>query len=300
MACNQLLRKDIVCGMTSAILMALGAGVANAGVAVSAKAAEQNANRPAPYAALTLGVAALTAAGVALIVRGVWADWRLWAFGIVLGSLYVCAIGGTLWANKMWPPSLVWSTANMAFLLPILFSAVLLREPLRWIDLATVLGVGVMLAGLATPAAGLETAARSRAARWGALGTVFLTNGLLMFGFKLQSVLAPGASTSCLSAIIYGCGSVFAWGWYLGQRHTEVTHAELRWGATAGVGTGMAILALLHAMHLPAAVAFPLIQGTSLVGGVALCALIFHELWSWRKTGALALGIIAMLLAGIR
>lgn len=286
--------------MNSAILMALGAGVANTGVAVAAKAAERNICRPAPYAALTLGIASLTAAVVALMLHGAWMDGRSWALGSVLGCIYVGAIGSMLLANRVWAPSLVWSTANMAFLLPILLSALLLGEPLHWLDLLTVLGVGVMLAGLVSPTGSAATSTRSAAERWGVLGAVFLTNGLLMFGFKLQPALAPQASAACLSAIIYGCGSLLGWGWYLAQRQTVVTHGELRWGTTTGVATGLGMLALLHAMHLPAAVAFPIIQGSSLAGGVALCAVIYHEPWPLRKTVALAMGIIALIFAGLR
>ena len=142
--------------------------------------------------------------------------------------------------------------------------------------------------------------ARARAGRWIALGAVFLTNGLLMFGFKVHTMLAPGASPACLSAVMYGGGSLLAWGIYLGKRQTTLVRAEVGWGLATGVGTGTAILLLLPAMGLPAAVSFPLIQGTSLAGGVTLCALIFRESWSLRKTGALLVGMATLLLAGMR
>ena len=48
---------------------------------------------------------------------------------------------------------------------------------------------------------------------------------------------------------------------------------EVGWGLGTGLAVGLAALALLPAMRLPAAAAFPVIQGTSLAGGVLLCAL---------------------------
>ena len=227
---------------------------------------------------------------------------RLAAMGVwrVLGALYLGAIVSGLWANRLWPPSLVWSTSSMAFLLPILCSAALLGESLRWIDLLIVAGMLAMLAGLITPAIDKDTVEQNTSKRWAALGTVFLINGLLMFGFKLLPRLAPGMSSACFSAVMYGSGSILAWGWYLGTRQSMITRTEARCGAATGIGIGLAMLALLQAMHLPAAVAFPLIQGISLAGGVALCAVIFREPWPPRKTGALFMGIIALLLTGMR
>lgn len=287
--------------MIEAIYLALGSGVANAGVAVAAKAAERNACRVIPYAAMTLGTAGVTACVAALLTHGAWGGGRLWALGVVLGLIYIGAVGSVLWANRVWAPSLVWSMANMAFLLPILCSALLLHESLHWLDLAIVAGFAVMLLGLLPPRAkGNAPAPRATAWQWLTLGAVFLTNGLLMFGFKLHTFYAPHASTACLSAIMCGCGCLVSWGLSLGIRKTAVLRAEVGWGMATGVATGAAILALLPAMHLPAMVAFPLIQGTSLAGGVALCAVIYREPWSLRKTAALLIGIATLLLAGMR
>jgi len=286
--------------MNTAFIMAFGAGVANAGVAVASKAAERNACRVAPYAALTLAIASLTTASAAIVMHGTWMDWRLWAIGGILGVLYLGAIASMLYANSLWPPSLVWSTANMAFLLPILCSAVLLGEALRWIDVLIVAGILAMLLGLMMPMPRQETVGRNTAVRWLILGGVFLSNGLLMFGFKLFDKLAPGTSSACFSAIMYGSGSLLAWIWYLGSRQTAITRSEVRFGVATGVGIGTAMLTLMQAMHLPAAVAFPIIQGISLAGGVALCACIFREPWPLRKTGALLTGIVALLLTAIR
>ena len=63
---------------------------------------------------------------------------------------------------------------------------------------------------------------------------------------------------------------------------------------------GLSALAMLTAMQLPAAAAFPVIQGTSLAGGVLACALVFRESLTQRKLAALAVGLGAMVLTAWR
>ncbi len=71
---------------------------------------------------------------------------------------------------------------------------------------------------------------------------------------------------------------------------------EIGCGLASGAASALAGLAMLGAMSLPAAVAFPVIQGVSLLGGVLLCAVVFHEHLTWRKLAALAVGGGALLL----
>lgn len=291
----------------TALLMAAAAGVANAGVAAASKAAERSRCRLAPYGLVALGVASLTACAPALSGPSDWRDWRLWAFGGVMGALYLAAIASMLRANRLWPPSVVWSAANMAFVLPILLSALCLREPLRWLDAAIATGFVLMLLELTREAAAAGNqpdAATSptpaTAARWLLLSVVFATNGLLMFGFKLFGVWLPGQRAPCLVAVMYGSGAALALGALLARRSFSVTRTEAGWGLATGTAVGLAALALLPAMQLPAAVAFPVIQGLSLAGGVLLCAWLFCERLTPRKLLALAAGLAAMALAGLR
>ena len=73
--------------------------------------------------------------------------------------------------------------------------------------------------------------------------------------------------------------------------------SELWTGLLVGIATGAAVLLLLPAMGLPAAVAFPVIQGISLLGGVLLTAVVFRERLNWRKGSGLLLGLALILLA---
>jgi multidrug transporter EmrE-like cation transporter len=287
--------------VNAALILAVGSGMANAVVAVASKGAERSRCRLAPYSAIALGTAAATAFAVALEMRASWNSWPLWLFGIVMGVLFLAAIACMLRANRVWNPSMVWSAANMAFVMPILLSALTLGEPLRWMDAVIAAGLLVMLAGLADPkGVGVSDPLPLPKGRRLLLAAVFATNGLLMYGFKLFGVLLPAATPSCLVAIMYGSGALVALGLLVVRGPFRFARVEAGWGLAAGVATSAAVLALLPAMRLPAAVAFPAIQGTALVGGVLLCALFFKERLTLRKLGALLCGLAAFVLAGMR
>ncbi len=287
--------------VNAALILAVGSGMANAVVAVASKGAERSRCRLAPYSAIALGTAAATAFAVALKMRAAWNSWPLWLFGIVMGVLFLAAIACMLRANRVWNPSMVWSAANMAFVMPILLSALTLGEPLRWMDAVIAAGLLVMLAGLADPkGVGVSDPLPLPKGRRLLLAAVFATNGLLMYGFKLFGVLLPAATPSCLVAIMYGSGALVALGLLVVRGPFRFARVEAGWGLAAGVATSAAVLALLPAMRLPAAVAFPAIQGTALVGGVLLCALFFKERLTLRKLGALLCGLAAFVLAGMR
>jgi len=146
--------------------MAVGVGVCNSGVALAAKGAERARCRVVPYCLVAFAVAGLAAFVASLGGAVNWADWRLWAFGSAMGALFLAAMAVMLHANCCWPPSIVWSAANMAFVLPILASAAVLGEPLRWMDAAIVGGVALMLAGLTDQRVKGGTAATGRLARF--------------------------------------------------------------------------------------------------------------------------------------
>ena len=290
--------------MNSAWLMAIGTGVCNSGVALSGKSAERSRCRPASYALIAFSVAGAMAFVIASGLDGNWSDWRLWAIGMAMGFLYLVAISSLLHANRYWPPSIVWSAANMAFVAPIFLSGLILREPLQWMDALIAAGVALMLIGLADPAArsgrnadDTPAGRHPRAVRPLLLAIVFAANGLLMFGYKLFHVVLPEQRASCLVAAVYGCAALLAAAAVMVRGGPiRVNRAELGWGLCAGAAAGLAALALLGAMQLPAATAFPVIQGTSLAGGVLLCALVFRERLTLRKLAALAIGLGAMTL----
>lgn len=289
--------------MDYAWMMALAVGGCNSFVALFSKAAENRHCRTAPFCLATFGVAGITAFLTAFSVSAPWGDWRLWLLGATMGLLYIAATAAMLRANACWPPSIVWSGANMAFVVPILLSALFLKEPLRWIDAAIFAGVILMLAGLAdrvdgaaATAAGERNASPTPSRRWLPLALVFVTNGALMMAFKLSAVLLPCRPPACLVAVIYGTGFAMSAIIMYAQGDLRLNRKEALMGLGAGTASSLSALAMLVAMRLPAAAAFPVVQGLSLSGGVLLCAASFHERLTSRKIAALAIGLGAMAL----
>lgn len=284
--------------MDAAWFFALGVGVCNSVIAAVAKSAERGRCRATAYSLVLFAVAAVTALAVALLGGGVdWLDWRLWCYGLIMGGSYLAANVVSLHANRSWPPSVVWASANAAFVVPILASLPLLGEPLRWLDIPILAGVGFMVSGLVEPRGDGGPATEASAMRRGLLvAAVFCFNGLVMVGFKLFPHVLPGQSSAGMVAVTYGSAAALAMVLLLRKGRPGLAPREVRHGLGVGVLMGVAAIAILGAMKLPAAAVFPVIQGTSLVGGVTVCAMVFRERLTWRKASALAVGIGAMVL----
>ena len=215
-----------------------------------------------------------------------------------MGLLYYAAIVNMVQANRLGPPSLPWAMANLALVVPVVLAAVFLKEKLQLIDGISLLAFGGMLLAFMRGSSRTdEVAAGNREGLVFLLILVFLTNGFLMFGFKLNSFLPVGVNTSALPAIIYGMGSLAAWLNEYRKPHRKYHLKELYMGGGAGIGMGASIFLLLLAMKLPAVVAFPVIQGISFLGGIFTTALIYREyLNRWKITGII-LGLAVILLS---
>lgn len=279
--------------------MAIAAGCCNGIVALAGKAAERWHCRPTIYALAAFPVAGIAAYGTTLGRSVAWDSGLLWTFGGVMGCLYLVAFAAMVAANRYWSPSLVWSAANMAFVMPILLSALFLSESMRPLDAVIALGIGIMLVGLAMGGAGAETKAGHPQAsvwlRWGLLAAVFAANGGIMFCFKLYGGLVPDAPPGALIAAVYCCGALAGAVWS-GRGLLTIKRAEAGCGLGAGTAMALAGMAMLGAMRLPAGAVFPVLQGVSLLSGVLLCAWVFGERLTARKLVALAVGLAAMIL----
>jgi drug/metabolite transporter (DMT)-like permease len=281
---------------------AVGAGLATAGVSLCLKAAERHECRPRAYGLAQLGIATLLSLAVAVAQGANWTGGWFWVLGLAAGALMYGAIPIMIAANRVSPPSLVWAMANMGLLLPILGSAVFLDEPLRPLDaIVLALFAGLLALFQRGTRAAQDTRPGSRAKVVLLLAAVLAVNGLLMFGFKINGMLFPEHASGRLSAVMYGTAALLALIQFRGWRELrEIRSGEWRWGSAAGLASGTSILLLLPTMRLPASVAFPIIQGASLLSGCLLTALVFRErLNKWKLAGIL-LGLAVLILAVLR
>ena len=280
------------------ILCAVGAGLANTIVAVTMKGAERYDCRPSRFSAIAMTIASLVSLIVAWTQPGLWFNYRLWIMGAIMGVLFYVGMVTMVRANRLGPPSLPWTMANLALVVPVMLAAIFLKENLQLIDGASLMAFGVMLLAFMRGSSRVdEFAVGSRAALVILLILIFLINGFLMFGFKLNSLLPAGVNTSALSAIMYGTGCLLAWLDECRKPRRKYHLKEVFLGGCMGIGSGASVLLLLLAMGLPAVVAFPVVQGVSLLGGIFITALIYREhLNRWKITGII-LGLAVILLS---
>lgn len=243
------------------------------------------------FGTVFMGTAALCSLAVIPVFPGMRSIFWSWSLGAGMGLIFIAGLMFTFQANKEGPPSIVWLMVNMGLIVPIALMAIFYHEPLYLSDLL-LMGTFILMLWLFRQ--GISTAGDFSGGRplyyVLLLILVFLTNGLLMFGFKLNQILYPAASKASFLASLYGSGCLlFLAVAYARHRGRLSQFHDLKWGMAAGIANVLANLFLQGAMSLPAVVAFPIMQGLSLLGGVILTGCLYRE----RLNGFKALGIIA-------
>jgi drug/metabolite transporter (DMT)-like permease len=280
------------------LICAVGAGLGNTISAVTVKGAEHHQCRPAKFGIVAMTFACLISLVIALLQAGSWADAKLWILGVILGVFMYTATIIMIHANRLGPPSLPWTMANLGLIVPIVLAAIFFNENLHGKDTVSLLVFGGMLTAFfrGTSTAG-DINVQKRSAFIFFLFIIFLLNGLLMFGYKLSHFFPADVNKSALSAIMYGTSALLAVFDELRKPKQKFTFSEFAWGIGMGTGSGMAMLLLLIAMKLPATIAFPTIQGVSFLGGICFTGFIFHEkINRWKITGIL-LGLAVIFLS---
>ena len=268
------------------------------GTAVCLKAAEQRSCGAPGFAMAQLSLAAALSFFVALVQGASWNGLSFWVLGMLAGVLTYAPIPIIIEANRICPPSLVWAMVNMGLLIPIVLSTFLLGEPFRPATVFILLAFTGMLVAFhkgIRPVDGNKKEDGFRAAKL--LTAILLVCGLQMFAMKLNVVFFPGVPSGRFSAVMFGVAAALA-GLYSAMKPGRMLNRnELCWGGIAGLTCGAAILLLLPTMMLPAAVAFPVIQGASLLGGVFLLAMVFRERMNIWKILGVVLGLAILGLA---
>lgn len=289
------------------LICAISCGLTNTVVGWSFKGA-QNAHCPTErFGGYGSGIALLAALVMLPFFSGPCLTGGVWLIGSGLGALFCATTALNVLANRMGPPSMAWSMANMGLLVPIILSW-RLGESFRWSDGVMLLVFGVMLLGFQRGMAQADDRIRTSRGRYILLlAAVFLVNGLLMFGFKWNGMRYPDANPASLLTAMYGG----AWGGFMvwmAIRHGGKTSAPanstlwptLKWGVVLGSAISLTQILMQAAMSLPAVVAFPLIQGLSLMGGVLLMAWVYRETLNGAKILGLIAGLAVMILSVLR
>lgn len=288
-----------------ALLCVVACGLANIAVGWSMKGAQNSGCRTAYFGICGNAAALLIAAATLPFFDGPRLVGGVWLIGLVLGGLFSASLSLGVLANLMGPPSVAWSMANMGLLVPIGLCC-LFGEALRGFDAVMLLAFVLMLAAFQrgmTQANDVLCTGKWRYALL--LAVIFVVNGLLMFCFKLNSLLYPTANKGVLLVGMYaGALVIFTLSALLRRRKSppagQTWVPALKWGGMLGASIGVTQLLLQASMALPAVIVFPLVQGLSLMGGVLLMAVIYREKFNPPKTLGLMLGLLVLILSVLR
>ena len=252
-----------------------------------------------PAFILALSIAGVVFAAIKAVGEpAAWQDWRLWLLCSAGGSMIFISTVLVAASCSIAPLSLIWTITNLAPLVPVAAGILLFNERLT-------AGVGIALAlfcgMVALFARGVGRAGDIRTGKaWTvaiACAAILATNGLWLVCTKVKERLFDGAFSAQFMLVCYGTAALCSVLWYV-KRHGRTRLHAVEWaaGGCAGAASAAGTLLLLGAMSLPSAVVFPVSTGLSLVIGVALGAVLFHERMNAGKVAAIFLGCAAVIL----
>ncbi|MHC4884108.1 MAG: hypothetical protein ACYTGH_03385 [Planctomycetota bacterium] len=278
--------------MALPLLYVIIAGSLYATMGLGYKVAERRGARSLPFTAAFCLVATLFALGKSASEETAWHDPRLWALGVGMGFLLIGAIVTLCQANRLGPPSLVWTIGNASVLLPVFVSPLLFNEAFLWVDPMTLL---LFVGALLCFARGMKREAGTSGGRgfhggWRltlALALQFLMNGGFVLCNKVKEHLYGGENSAGLAMIFYGTGALLPL-FILARRRVQplISRNELKAALLTGGCSCVGTLFFLAGMSLPSAVAFPLSGGIAHLGGIALTTWVYGEVINrWKALG---------------
>ena len=286
------------------LLMALAvlAGCAWAFLGLSYKMAERTRCRTQPFGLVFTLFGGLLMLGRSFTEHSTWQDPRLWLLGIAIGVMLFVGLSLALRAYALGSAAMIWMVINLALLLPIVLSNLIFHEALYWIDGGILLLFALMLVAFLRGSTTPDDAHPSQVTLFLlVLLTMFICNGLTLFGGKVKDELFHQANSGSFSAIMYlSCAAMLLLALIVRERRVQIEANEWRAGLCAGLSSGLGFFLFLLAASLPAIVVLTLSQGISLLGGILLTTLIYHEQFNGWKSAGLALGLLIFLLVGFR
>lgn len=284
------------------LFLAIAGGLFYAVLGYAYKRAGDAGCRLWPFLAAYTLVASGAMLAISLFQTSAWHDPRLWYLGILGGLDHTLILYLLMTANTLGPASIVWTITNLAILVPIAIFAIFAHEPLYLTDAAL---LGLFLLMIYAFAKGVKGAGEVKAmhARQFVLATsgLFLTNGLFMSLMKLKDGIFQGANSAAFGFIFFSVCAIITTSIAVARSPKgPISAREWGDGALAGSLCSLGFICIMGAMGLPAIVVFPLNQGISLLVGVALTSIIFHERINTAKIVGFMFGIALLLVSVFR
>ncbi|MHB9132024.1 MAG: DMT family transporter [Armatimonadota bacterium] len=285
------------------ILFAILSGLSFAFLGLSYKAADDVKCRPIAF----MFVFTFTAGCISLLKTSTestaWGDARLWWLGGMMVLTLFFGILLVMRANALGPASASWTMVNLALLVPVAMAALVLKEPLFWLDAALITLFIVMLLVLAR---GSATTGETKPEHLGfylfILLLLYLSNGFFLCGYKIKEHLFGTENTGGVMVILYFGTAILALLTLLLQRGRQsIQRHEWKTGVSAGVSSVLGLYFFMLAVNtLPTLVVYPISQGIALLGGIFLTVVLYKERFNLFKSLGVALGMVVLLLAVFR
>ena len=270
-------------------------------------------NRPLPNAAilnLTMGVAALVLLFFSQDTT-IYTDYRIYVIAVAQGLAFVGAVYFISKASDMGFMGIGWAFLGMSILAVILGTRIFLGEPLYISD---ALSLVVFLAMIflmqdRDPVVKEEqkSAKKLQIKKNLICAALFFLNAVILIAYRFKKAWFTefGSDTnSALMAAVSGfTATIFALCLhYFMERgaNKKLTKTEWKGGIVVGITLILIVFFNFPAMELPAAVMFPISQGISILGGVALIAVIYKEKLSVYKKWGIFCAFLIILMSGLR
>ena len=202
-------------------------------------------------------------------------------YAVLAGAAYTTAALGYLLALSCGPYSVTLIILNISSFMPILYSHLILDEPISGWQLA---GLGILLGACVT-----LTVLRSRGnkgarfnLKWMLYALLtFVANGFINFAIRLNTTLTPDTSRNSLFAVAYALAAVLCFSFFFlsGGIRKGIRPKPLM-APAAGVAASLTLQLTPNSilpLYLTAALQYPLVNGMTILAGVVIGIVFFKE-----------------------
>ena len=224
-------------------------------------------------------------------------------YSVMAGVAYTTAALGYLLALSCGPYSVTLIVLNISSFMPILYSHLILDEPVSNWQLA---GLAILVGACVT-----LTVLRSRGNKGGKFNLkwmlyallTFVANGMINFAIRLNTTLTPDTSRNSLFAVAYALAAVLCLVFFLvsGGIRKHIRPKPLM-APAIGVAASLTFQLTPNSilpLYLTAALQYPLVNGMTILAGVVIGVVFFKEklgVGGWLCVGTI---IGALCLLGI-
>ena len=265
-------------------------------------------NRAMPAVAILNLTLAVSALAILPFSNSIYSDYRIYIIAIAQGLAFVGAVHFIAKASDMGFMGIGWAFLGMSILLVILGTHLFLGEDLYISDALSLIVFIIMIILMQDrdePSMTEEKDARKVKLQKNLIClALFLFNTVILIAYRFKEAYFGTHTNSALMATVSGLTAAIV-GFsihFLRASKEKRPIAKTEWKGGIAVGITLVLIVMFNfpAMELKAAMMFPIAQGISILGGVALIAVIYKEKLSVYKKWGILCAFLIILMSGLR